>query len=83
MTCTYTGVPTAISSWHRVTGDDRGDALTSDVKYVVTPGTGTTELLIRNVASEDAGKYSCVATNSVNGTTSSNVLDIDFIICSK
>ena len=83
LTCTYTGVPTAVSSWHRVTGDDRGNPLISDVKYVVTPGTGTTELLIRNVASDDAGTYSCVATNSVNRTTSSNVLDIDFMICSK
>ena len=83
LTCTYSGVPTAISSWHRVTGGAKGNALISDVKYVVTPGIGTTELLIRDVASEDAGTYSCVATNSVNGTTSSNGIDRDFIICSK
>ena len=53
--------------------------------YVVThtSATQTTELTIRNVASEDAGIYGCEASNSVNGSTSSHSLEVDFVICSK
>ena len=83
LTCTYTGVPTPTPLWYRGTGDDRVDIPVSDIKYVVTHGSGTTELIIRSVASEDAGIYGCEATNSVNGTTSSNSLEIDFVICCK
>ena len=85
LTCTYTGVPTAIPLWYRGTGDDRVNIPVSDAEYVVkhTSATQTTELTIRNVASEDAGIYGCEAINSVNGSISSNSIEVEFVICSK
>ena len=85
LTCTYTGVPTPTPLWYRGTGDDRVDIPLSDRDYVVTQTSATqiTELIIRNVASEDAGIYGCEATNSVNGSTSSNSVEVEFVICSK
>ena len=85
LTCTYTGVPTPTPLWFRGTGDNRVDIPLSDAEYVVTQtsATQTTELTIRNVASEDAGIYGCEATNSVNGSTSSNSVEGEFVICSK
>ena len=71
--------------WYKGTGDDREDIRESDAKYVVdySSATQTTKLTIRNVASEDAGIYGCEALNSVNGTTASHSLELDFVICSK
>ena len=85
LTCTYTGVPTVTPLWYKGTGDARVDIRQSDAEYVVdhSSATQTTELTIRNVASDDAGIYGCEATNSVNGTTASHSLEIDFVICSK
>ena len=85
LTCTYSGVPTPTTLWYRGTGDDRVNILVSDAEYVValTSVTQTTELTIRNVASEDAGIYGCEATNSVNEFTSTNGLEIETVICSK
>ena len=85
LTCTYTGVPTVTPLWYKGTGDDRVNIPISDAKYVVTHTSAmqTIQLTIRNVASEDAGIYGCEATNSVNGTTASHSLEIDFVICSK
>ena len=85
LTCTYSGVPTPTTLWYRGTGDDRVNILVSDAEYVVahTSVTQTTELTIRNVASEDAGIYGCEATNSVNEFTSTNGLEIESVICSK
>ena len=85
LTCTYTGVPTVTPLWYKGTGDDRVDIPASDAEYVVTHSSAmqTTELTIRNVAIDDAGIYGCEATNSVNGTTASHSLEIDFVICSK
>ena len=85
LTCTYTGVPTVTPLWYRGTGDDRVNIPLSDADYVVihTSATQTTELTIRNVASEDAGIYGCEATNSVNGSISSNSIEVEFVICSK
>ena len=85
LTCTYTGVPTVTTLWYKGTGDDRVNIPTSDIEYVVThtSATQTTQLTIRNVASDDAGIYGCEATNSVNGTTLSHSLEVDFVICSK
>ena len=85
LTCTYTGVPTVTPLWYKGTGDDRENIPASDAEYVVThtPATQTTELTIRNVASEDAGIYGCEATNSVNGSTQSYNKEIEFAICSK
>ena len=85
LTCTYTGVPTVTPLWYRVTDDGRAEIRQSDAEYVVTHSSAmqTTELTIRNVVSEDAGKYGCEATNSVNGTTASHSLEIDFVVCSK
>ena len=83
--CTYTGVPTVTPLWYKGTGDDRVDIPTSDGDYVVThiPATQTTELIIRDVASDDAGIYGCETSNSVNGTTLSRTQEIDFVICCK
>ena len=85
LTCTYTGVPTATPLWYRGTGDDRVNIPVSDAEYIVTQtsATQTTELIIRNVASEDAGIYGCEATNSVNGSTSTSSLEMEFVLCSK
>ena len=85
LTCTYTGVPTATPLWYRGTGDDRVNIPVSDAEYVVvhTSATETTELTIRSVAIGDAGIYGCEATNSVNGSTSSHSMEIEFVICSK
>ena len=85
LTCTYTGVPIATLLWYKGTGDDRVEIRESDAEYVVdeTSTPQTTILTIRNVASEDAGKYGCQASNSVNGTTSSHHMEVDFVICSK
>ena len=85
LTCTYTGVPTVTPLWYRGTGDDRVNIPISNAEYVVehTSATQTTELTVRDVASEDAGVYGCEATNSVNGTTASHSLEIEFVICSK
>ena len=85
LTCTYTGVPTVTPLWYRGTGDDRVNIPFSDAEYVVihTSATQTTELIIRNFTSEDAGIYGCEATNSVNGSTSSNSIEVEFVICSK
>ena len=85
LTCTYTGVPMVIPLWYKGTGDARVDIPMSDAKYVVThaSATQTTELTIRTVTTEDAGIYGCEATNSVNGTTLSRSLEVDFVICSK
>ena len=85
LTCTYTGVPTPTLLWYRGTGDDRVNIPFSDAEYVVihTPATQTTELTIRNVASEDAGIYGCEATNLVNDNTSTSSLEMEFMICSK
>ena len=85
LTCTYTGVPTPTPLWYRGTGDDRVNIPVSDAEYVVvhTSATQTTELIIRNVASEDAGIYGCEATNSVNGSTSTSSMEMEFVICSK
>ena len=85
LTCTYTGVPTVTPLWYKGTGDDRVEIRQSDAEYVVDHSsvTQTTKLTIRNVVSEDAGKYGCEATNSVNGTTASHSLEIDFVVCSK
>ena len=85
LTCTYSGVPTPITLWYMVTGDGRIDIPFSDAKYIITQTsvTQTTELTIRDVGSEDAGIYGCEATNSVNEFTSTNDLEIEFVICSK
>ena len=83
LTCTYTGVPTATPLWYKGPGDNRVNIPFSDIDYVVQTATQTTELIIRNVVSEDAGIYGCEATNSVSGTTSSSTLEIEFVICSK
>ena len=85
LTCTYTGVPMVTPLWYRITGDDRADIRESDAEYVVdeTSAPQTTKLTIRNVVSEDAGKYGCQASNSVNGTTAISNMEIDFVICSK
>ena len=85
LTCTYTGVPTVTPLWYKGTGDDRVEIRESDAEYVVdeTSMPQTTILTIRNVANDDAGIYGCQASNSVNGTTSSNSMEIDFVICSK
>ena len=85
LTCAYTGVPTPTPLWYRGTGDDRVDIPVSDPDYVVihTPAIQTTELIIRNVASEDAGIYGCEATNLVNGSTSTSSLEMEFVICSE
>ena len=85
LTCTYTGVPTVTPLWYKGTGDARVDIPTSDAKYVVDHSSAiqTTELTIRNVASDDAGIYGCQASNSVNGSTASHSLEIYFVICSK
>ena len=85
LTCTYTGVPTPTPLWYRGTGDDRVDIPLSDADYIVTQtsATQTTELTIRNVASEDAGIYGCEATNLVNDNTSTSSLEMEFMICSK
>ena len=85
LTCTYTGVPPVTPLWYKGTGDDRVDIPMSDAEYVLdyTSATQTTKLTIRNVASDDAGIYGCEATNSVNGTTLSHSLEVDFVICSK
>ena len=83
LTCTYTGVPTATPLWYKFAGDDRANIPFSDIDYVVQTATQTTELIIRNVVSEDAGIYGCEATNFVNGTTSSHSVEMEFVICSK
>ena len=85
LTCTYTGVPPVTPLWYKGTGDDRVDIPLSDADYVVThtPATQSTELTIRNVASEDAGIYGCEATNSVNGFTSTSSMEMEFVVCSK
>ena len=85
LTCTYTGVPTVTPLWYRITGDYRVHIQQSDAEYVVDhlSATQTTKLTIRTVVSEDAGKYGCEATNSVNGTTASSIVEIDFVVCSK
>ena len=85
LTCTYTGVPTVTPLWYKGTGDDRVQIQQSDAEYVVDhlSATQTTQLIIRDVVSEDAGRYDCEATNSFNGTISSHSLEIDVVICSK
>ena len=85
--CTYGGVPTPIPLWYKITGGDdavRTDIPASDAKYVVTHISDTeTELTIHNVASEDDIIYGCEATNTVNGTSEVEKMEIDFEICSK
>ena len=85
LTCTYTGVPTVTPLWYKGTGDYRVNIPLSDAEYVVThtPAMQTTELTIRNVASEDAGIYGCEASNIVNGSTLISSAEIEFVICSK
>ena len=85
LTCTYTGVPMVTPLWYRVTDDGRAEIRQSDAEYVVdhSYATQSTELTIRTVVSEDAGKYGCEASNSVNGTTVSQSQEKDFVICSK
>ena len=85
LTCTYTGVPTVTPLWYKDTGDGKMEIRESNAEYVVdeTSTPQTTILTIRNVADDDAGKYGCQASNSVNGTTSSHHIEVDFVICSK
>ena len=85
LTCTYTGIPMATLLWYKGSGDARVNIPISEAEYVLalTPATQTTKLLIRNVVGEDAGIYGCEAANSVNGTTSLDHLEINFVICSK
>ena len=85
LTCTYTGEPAVTPLWYKGTGDDRVDIRQSDAEYVVdhSSATQTTKLIIRDVTSDDADIYGCEATNSVNGTTASHSLEVDFVICSK
>ena len=83
--CTYTGVPPVTPLWYKGTGDARVDIPMSDAEYVVdhSSATQTTELTIRTVTSEDAGIYGCEATNSVNGSTSTSSMEMEFVVCSK
>ena len=85
LTCTYTGVPTVTPLWYRLNGDAREEIRESDAKYVVdeTSMPQTTILTIRNVASEDAGKYGCQASNSVNDSISTSSMEMEFVVCSK
>ena len=85
--CTYGGVPIPIPLWYKSTGGDaavRTDIPASDAKYVVSSLSDTvTELTIRNVASEDDIIYGCEATNTVNGTSEVENLELDINICCK
>ena len=85
LTCTYSGVPTVTPLWYRDTGDTRVTIQRSNAEYIVTHtlATQTTELTILNVVSEDAGIYGCEASNYVNGTTVSDSMEMEFMICSK
>ena len=85
LTCTYTGVPMVTPLWYKGTGDDRVDIPASDAKYVVThtSATQSTELTIRNVASDDAGIYGCQASNFVNSSISTSSMEMEFVVCSK
>ena len=83
LTCTFTP-PTEFILWFKIINDTRVHVFNSR-EYVVTNilSALTSQLTIRDVASEDVGIYGCEVLNSVNGTTSSHSLEVDFVICSK
>ena len=85
LTCAYSGVPNPSALWYKITDDARLDIPRSDAKFAVVTQTSTsqTELTIYNVVSEDAGIYGCEVTNSVNGSMTKNLTDMEFVICSK
>ena len=82
--CTYGGVPQSDVLWYAQNGDSRTNIPASDAEYVVdTISTTETQLTIRNVGDEDDVTYGCEATNTVNGSVVTAMMELDIDICCK
>jgi len=81
--CSFTGVPTPTTLWHKGPKKTRVPIPGSNEKYVVTSQANKLVLTIRDVTDGDDDMYTCVATNTMNGMPVMDEQTIETKICSK
>jgi len=81
--CSFVGVPTPTALWYKGTGDNRIAIPGSNADYVVIPDSEKVVLFILDPGDEDAGTYTCEATNTMNNIPIVHNKRIEVKICSK